>query len=317
MIKFMQKIPAGTFLIPMLVSSLLFTLWPTLFKIGGLTEAFFSSAGINYVIAFIVFAAGTTIDLSKIGRLIKHQGILLLCNVILSITFSFIFLYIFGNEGILGISGLAFVSTIMSINPAVHLSLIKEYGDQQDTAAYPFVVLPALPAIPMIIYSIYASSSGGGTSIDILPIISIFVPLIIGIVLGNLDKDFGALFGPCIAPLLPLLGWVLGQNMNLLEAASSGLSGLLLVIIFLVLMLPNFFIDTKVLGFDGVSGIGMMTAAGMSTAVPAAVAAAIPGLDQYVTAATSQLLLVVIISSFLMPIFAGRQYQKYHAAITD
>ena len=40
MLKFMQKIPAGTLIVPMLISALLATFWPTLFHIGGITQDF-------------------------------------------------------------------------------------------------------------------------------------------------------------------------------------------------------------------------------------------------------------------------------------
>jgi len=34
MINAMRKVPAGTFLIPMIISMLIYSFWPTLFKIG-------------------------------------------------------------------------------------------------------------------------------------------------------------------------------------------------------------------------------------------------------------------------------------------
>lgn len=43
MINLMRKVPAGTFLIPMIIYSIM----PDLFRIGGPTEAFFSSSGTN------------------------------------------------------------------------------------------------------------------------------------------------------------------------------------------------------------------------------------------------------------------------------
>jgi len=76
MLKAMRKVPAGTFLIPMILSMLLYSFWPGLFRIGGPTEAFFSSAGTNYIIGLLVFASGTTVNLSRIAHLLKHQGVL-------------------------------------------------------------------------------------------------------------------------------------------------------------------------------------------------------------------------------------------------
>lgn len=128
MIKFMRRVPAGTFLIPMLVSMLIYSFWPNLFRIGGPSEAFFSSAGTNYIIGLLVFASGTTVKLSKIGKLLKHQGYLVLFKIVISIVFAYVFLFFFGLDGIWGISGLSFVSIILFIYPVISVFLPLAVG---------------------------------------------------------------------------------------------------------------------------------------------------------------------------------------------
>lgn len=286
MINAMRKVPAGTFLIPMIVSMLFYSFWPNLFTIGGPSEAFFSNSGTNYIIGLLVFASGTTVNLAKIGNLLKHQGYLVLFKIFISIVFSFAFLYFFGLEGIWGISGLAFVSIILSINPAINLSITDAYGDKDDAAIYPFAVIPSLPAIPLIVMSTFIS--GGLGDVDWMPVISVFLPLAVGIILGNLDREMGRVFGACMPALLILLGWLLGQSMNLFDAIRTGGSGILVSIIFIVLTMPLMdLFETKVLHYEGYSGIALSTVAGVSTAVPAIVALALPQLSGYVTSATA------------------------------
>lgn len=311
MIKAMRKVPAGTFLIPMIVSMLVYSFWPNLFRIGGPSEAFFSSSGTNYIIGFLVFASGTTVKLSKIGALLKHQGALVGFKMIVATVFAFAFLYFFGLEGIWGISGLAFVSIILSSNPAINLSVTNEYGDQSDAAIYPFAVIPALPAIPLIIMSVYIS--GGLGEVDWEPVISVFLPLIIGMVLGNLDEEMGKIFGACMPAAMILLGWLLGQGMDLFEAVQTGMSGVIAAVIFLVLTMPLLdFIETKVLGYEGYSGVALSTVAGVTTAVPAIVALALPELSQYVVSSTAQILTACIITSVLAPMIVQKLYTKRH-----
>lgn len=311
MIKAMRKVPAGTFLIPMILSMLLYSFWPGLFRIGGPTEAFFSSAGTNYIIGLLVFASGTTVKLSRIGQLLKHQGILVLFKIFISVIFAFAFLFIFGLEGIWGISSLGFVAIILSINPAINLSITSEYGDMEDAAIYPFAGIPALPAIPLIVMSVYISGGLGG--VDWMPVISVFLPLIVGIILGNLDQEFGKLFGVCMPALMIMLGWLLGQNMNLFEAIRTGPSGILVTAIFILLSMPLMHLfETKILHFEGYSGIGLSTVAGLSTAVPAILASALPQLSGYVASATAQILTATIITSILAPIIVRKLYQKRH-----
>lgn len=311
MINFMRRVPAGTFLIPMIVSMVIYSFWPDLFKIGGPTEAFFSSSGTNYIIGLLVFASGTTVDLHKLGKLLKHQGALVVFKIGLSVVYSFAFLYFFGLEGIWGISGLGFVAVIMSINPAINLSITDTYGDKDDAAIYPFAVIPSLPAIPLIIMSVYIS--GGLGDVDWTPVISVFLPLIIGIVFGNLDKEMGKIFGSAMPASLILLGWLLGQNMNMFEAIESGVSGVIVTIIFMVLTMPIMdFFETKVLHYEGYSGIALSTVAGVTTAVPAIVAVALPQVREYTVSATAQILTATIITNVLAPIIIRKLYGKRH-----
>ncbi len=308
----MRKIPAGTFLIPMIVSMVIYSFFPDLFRIGGPTEAFFSNSGTNYIVGLLVFASGTTVELKKMGKLLKHQGALVLIKMIISIIFAVFFLLLFGLEGIWGISGLGFLSVILSINPAVHLSLTNMYGNKEDAAIYPFAVIPALPAIPLIILSAYISGGFGG--IDWMPIISIFLPLVLGIILGNIDSEFGKVFGAVMPASLMLLGWLLGQSMNLFEAIQSGFSGLIVTVIFIVLSMPiMYFVDKKVLKYDGLAGISIATVAGMSTAVPATIGVAIPQVSQHVTSATAQVLLAAIITSVVAPMIVKKLHSKQNS----
>lgn len=309
----MRRIPAGTFLVPMVVSMVIYSFFPDLFNLGGPTEAFFSSSGTNYIVGLLVFASGTTIDLKSLGHLMKHQGALVLIKILISVIFGTIFLLLFGLEGIWGISGLGFLAVILSINPAVHVALIQRYGDKKDASIYPFAVIPALPAIPMIMLSAYISGGFGG--IDWMPIISIFLPLVVGIVLGNLDPEFGKVFRPVMPGALMLLGWLLGQGMDMFEAIESGLSGIIVTVIFMVLSMPlMYFVDKKILKYDGLSGISVATVAGMSTAVPATVGAAIPEVIGDVTSATAQVLMAAIITSILAPMIVNRLNMKKKAS---
>lgn len=310
MINFMRKVPAGTFLIPMIVSMVIYSFFPDLFRIGGPTEAFFSSSGTNYIIGLLVFASGSTVDLKKIGKLLKHQGALVIFKIVISIILSFAFLYLFGLDGIWGISGLGFVAVMLSSNPAINLSITDSYGDKDDSAIYPFAVIPSLPAIPLIIMSVYIN--GGFTGVDWMPVISVFLPLVLGIILGNLDKEFGKIFGAVMPASLILLGWLLGQNMNMFEAIKSGGSGILVTIIFMLFEMPlTYFFEKRVLHYEGYSAIALSTVAGVSTAVPAVVAVALPQVSEYVTSATAQVLMATIITSVVAPMIVNKIHDKY------
>lgn len=303
--KFMNKIPAGNFIVPLIVSMILFTFFPNLFRIGSITESFLSSDGSGFVIGMLCFASGTTIKLNDLKDLIKYQGSLILVKVILSLILSFAFLSAFGLEGIWGISGFAFVATIISTNPAVYVAILNAFGRERDAGIYPFAGIVALPILPLIVMSVY--TSGGLAGVNWWPVISVFVPLILGMILGNIDSGFTEVFAKTIPALLMLLGWTLGQGMNFMEAIKAGVPGVLMTFFFLIVTLPvTYFFEKHTLKGEGYSAIGLSTIAGVSTATPAAVAAAIPELQPYVTTATAIILTGVVITSLLAPILTGR-----------
>ena len=307
--KFINKIPAGIFIVPLVVSMILFTFYPNLFRIGGITESFLSANGSGFVIGMLCFASGSTIKLNDLKKLIKFQGSLILSKVIPSLILSFAFLYAFGLDGILGISGLAFVATIISTNPAVYVAILNAFGREHEAGIYPFAGIIALPILPLIVMSVFGS--GGLTGVNWWPVISVFVPLILGMILGNIDPSLSKVFATCMPALLMLLGWTLGQGMDFIEAIKSGVPGILMTIFFIVVTLPlTYLFEKKVLKGDGYSAIGLATIAGVSTSTPAAVAVAIPELQPYVTSATAIILTGVMITSILAPFLAGKLAKK-------
>lgn len=306
MLNAIKKVPAGTFLVPMLTSAFIYTFWPHLFNIGGLTEHIFGGAGTNGIIGAICFASGTGIDLKKIGYALKRQGVLLLAKFIIAGGISLLYINLFGQSGVLGISALAFTITICSINPAVYLSLMQQYGNEQDTAVYGITGLFSIAAVPMIIYGI---ASGGG--MDWMPVISTLIPMAAGVVFGNLDADFRAFFMPALPGLTFLMGWNLGYGLNLIEAVKAGGGGLILAVFFYLINSSLLFIDRVALKNDGTVGATFMTVAGLSVSTAALVGAIYPELlGEYVSAAASQVLLVVVVTSVLTPLLVAKLAKK-------
>ena len=306
MVKFMNKIPAGTFLVPMLLSALVYTIWPSLFSsIGGVTEAFLGGSGTNFIIGLICFCSGIGINVNTLGKLFKRHGVLLLVKLVLCIALGLGFIALFGQSGIWGISALAFIVAICSMNPALYVSIVSDFGDEVDKAAIGLVGLFGIPAVPMLIYAV----SGQG-KIEWMPIISTILPLILGMILGNLDKDFSKIFGAGISVLLPILGWNIGQSMNLIEGLQSGIYGVILVVLFYILMSPLVLVDKKVLKNDGIAALSMNSVAGVSASFPAIVAQSNPDLAPYVTSATTQIVTVAIITILITPMLTRMLHKR-------
>ena len=61
--KFLQKVPAGLMLVPLLIGAVIHTLFPQALEIGGLTTAAFSNAGAATCMGLQLFCLGTTLQL--------------------------------------------------------------------------------------------------------------------------------------------------------------------------------------------------------------------------------------------------------------
>lgn len=302
MLNAIKRVPAGTFLVPMLVSAIFYTFWPDLFQIGGLTNHIFGGAGTNGIVGAIVFCSGTGIDLKKISYALKRQGVLLGVKFVVGVALSLLFINVFGLEGIMGINALAFTIVICSINPAVYLSLMQQYGTEQDTAVYGITGLFSIAAVPMIVFGI-----AGGGGIDWMPVLSTIIPMAAGIAFGNIDPDFRGFFMPALPALTFLMGWNLGYGMNLIEAFQAGFAGIVVTIVFYIVSVMFVFIDRNLLGNDGSVGATFMTVAGLSVSTASILGAIYPDtLGQYVTAAASETLMAVVITSVITPFIVAK-----------
>ena len=306
MYKFMKKIPGGLLLIPMLISAVFATFCPNLFYIGGLTEALFTKKGINYIVALITFCSATSLDFKSLAKVLKKQGLMLLVKIILCMAFSLLFFKFFGETGVWGISLLSFVCVLASLNPSLYIALTKDYATKTDESAFGLLGLLCLPVFPIIVYSVAQSQA-----IDFSPIISTLIPLILGILIANFDKDFASIFKGSTTMLTPFMGWSFGTGINLIESFKSGLQGLVLVVIFYVLIaLPIYLFEVKVLKSNGVSALGMSSMAGLTVSVPLILSQNSDYLASIAGTAASQIALGVVLTSVITPMLVKMLAKK-------
>lgn len=306
MYKFMKKIPGGLLLIPMLISAVFATFCPNLFYIGGLTEALFTKKGINYIVALITFCSATSLDFKSLAKVLKKQGLMLLVKIILCMAFSLLFFKFFGETGVWGISLLSFVCVLASLNPSLYIALTKDYATKTDESAFGLLGLLCLPVFPIIVYSVAQSQA-----IDFSPIISTLIPLILGILIANFDKDFASIFKGSTTMLTPFMGWSFGTGINLIESFKSGLQGLVLVVIFYVIIaLPIYLFEVKVLKGNGVSALGMSSMAGLTVSVPLILSQNSDYLASIAGTAASQIALGVVVTSIITPMLVKMLAKK-------
>lgn len=304
----MKKFPGGLLLMPMLLSAIVYTFVPNLFRIGGMTQAMFTTDGLNYVIGLTCFCSGAGLNIHRIGKVLKKQGVLLLTKIIICVIASVIFIKLFGQAGIMGISAVAFITAVCSTNPSLYLALENEMGTPDDVSAFGLVGLLCVPAYPMLIFGLSQA-----TEINWMPIVSTLVPILLGMLVGNLDDNMAKFLAPGVSVLTPFMGWSFGASINLIDAVQSGFEGVLITIMFYVLMLPILLtVERKLLKNDGISSLAISSIAGMSVSVPLLIAQSNPSIEPYVASATAQIAFGVVLTSIVTPFLAKKLDTRNH-----
>lgn len=292
-----QKVPAGILLVPTIIGAVIHTFCPQILNIGDPTNIMFTSRGMNAFVGLMLFFTGTQLKLSDFKTVVKRGFSLCAFKYILCYGLSFIFLQIFGLKGILGISFLAFATALTSSNGALYMGIIQPYGDEVDYATFGLLMMFSMPVLPMI----FLNSANGG-KVNYLSIVTLIVPFIFGIILGNLDNGFKKLFAQGNAIILPFIGFQFGSCINLLAAAKQIPTGILLTVIFYVLSLPLLYLfDRRVLKQKGYASLASVSVAGIALAMPTLAAKSSAIYAPYVDSAISQIALIMFITTFATP----------------
>lgn len=304
---FLQKIPAGMMIVPMLISALINTFCPEIVKIGSFTTAIFTSAGAASIIGVQLVCLGTQLQLNEMPKVLKRGGILLLSKFAIGSLIGILIGKFFGMNGVMGLTTLAVISSITNSNGSLYLALMTMYGDEIDSSATSLLTLNDGPFLTLI-----ALGASGLANIPFLALVAAIVPLLVGIILGNLDKKFAKFLAPGVSLLVPFVGFTLGGGINLLNILKGGAAGILLGLI-AVFVGGSFivFCDIKIGKRPGYAGWAVATAAGNSIATPAAVALVDPQWQPYVAEATTQVAAAVVVTAILIPLITSYWAKKY------
>lgn len=295
-----EKFPGGMMVIPLLLGATVNTFFPKVWEIGGFTADLFTNGTTTLVALFILFA-GSTIDLKQAGEPLYKGAVLTALKFIIPVTIGYLINVLVGPWGILGITPLAIIVAGTNSNGALYAALAGEFGDSTDVGAVGLLSLNDGPFLAMI-----AIGATGLGNIPIMAIISVIIPLIVGMILGNLDSNFRNVFAAGMGAIMPFVGFSLGTGMNLGAVVSAGLSGAILglgVVFFTGVVI--YWIYSLIRRSPQPMGVAVGTTGGNAVAVPAVIAATDPSFAPYVESATGQVAAAVVITALLIPVLAG------------
>lgn len=301
----MKKFPGGMMVIPLLIGCLVNTFIPQCLEIGGFTTALFKS-GQSTLVALFIFCSGATINVRQVGKPLYKGAVLTILKLVIGVIIGYLLNMAFGPAGILGLTPFAVISAVTNSNGAIYTALAKEFGDDTDMGAIAVLSLNDGPFLTMI-----ALGTTGLASIPVKDIIAAIIPLIIGMILGNLDADFRDLLAKGLNMILPVNGFVFGANMSLITIAKAGVPGILLgLITVLSTGVLTYFIYSAIRRKPDPMGMAIGTVGGNAVATPASVAMADPNLEPYVESATAQIAASVVITAILTPLLTGYVSRK-------
>ena len=299
--RFFKKVPAANITVAMFIACFINTLMPSLLEIGSMTEAISSNELFNALIDVTLVAVGSQFTIKRLKHALRRGLVLFLSKWLTAIVLGFIFFKAFGRDGIIGISTLAFIASISNHNNALFIGLISDYGDEYDVAS---AAITAIISVP--IFTFLTLSMLGVADITPTSILDLAFPILVGIVLGNIDKDFCEFLAGTQKYIMPFLGFAIGAGIDFMDIFRGGIAGVVLSVLtvlaaFIISVPSDIYINKR----PGWAAIATYTAAGNSVIVPALVADIDSSCQAYESLAAAQLGTVVILSSILVPIAAS------------
>lgn len=305
--KFLKKVPAGMMIVPMFISALVNTFAPQILQIGSFTTATLTSAGTASVLGVQLICMGAQLRIKELVQVVRRGGVLLISKFLVGAIIGIAFGKLFGMTGFLGLTSLAMISAITNSNGSLYLALTAEYGDEVDQTAMSLLAINDGPFLTLV-----ALGASGMANIPFMSLVAVVVPILFGMLLGNLDKSLQEFLKPGVSLLLPFVGITLGAGINITNILKGGAGGILLGLITIVISGPLVVLADKIFNKrPGYAGWAVSTTAGNAIAVPAAVATIDPAWAPFVAEATTQVAASTVLTAICIPFIAAWWAKKY------
>jgi 2-keto-3-deoxygluconate permease len=177
------------------------------------------------------------------------------------------------------------------------MALMGQYGHARDVGAYTVMSLESGPFLTMVTLGV-----AGLSAFPWPTLVGGILPLLAGMLIGNLDRDMREFLKQAIPVMIPFFAFALGANLDLAKVWQAGLLGLALgIAVVVVTGIPLFFAD-RFTGGTGVAGVAAASTAGNAVAVPAIIASANPAYADAAAQATILVAACVVVTAILVPL---------------
>ena len=304
-----NKIPGGLMVVPLVLGVLTNTFAPEALNIGSFTTHLFKN-GTMPLIAVLFLCSGAQIRLNAAGMAVYKGSVLTLSKVLGGTLLGvFVAKAIGPDAALLGITPLALISALGNNNGGLYTALAAKYGDNRDVGAIAVLSSTDGPFYEMALMGVV-----GVADIPIMVLWATIFPIILGMILGNLDDKLRDFFKPGMMIAISLFAFPLGASLSLQTVISAGFAGILLglFVLFFTGILCYFIfklVVPKSQRRSAAPGAAVGTTAGNALATPAAIAMADPSWQPYVAEATAQVAASILVTAILCPIMVDYIYK--------
>ncbi|MGO4734313.1 2-keto-3-deoxygluconate permease [Paenibacillus sp. M2] len=301
----LDRIPGGMMVVPLLLGATINTFFPNALRIGGFTEALFVNSA-STLIALFLLIAGTQITFKTAGSSVGKGLTLLTFKWVIGAGLGFIAILFADSSGLfLGLAPLAIIAAMTNSNGGLYIALAGQYGKEDDKAAYPFLALSDGPFLTMVALSIFGAMGFANGMFSPMAFVAVLLPLIVGVIIGNLDRNLGDWLYKGSDKLVPFFAFSLGMGINFSSIIQGGLGGILLGVLTVLLTGGIGYLLFKAIGWNPIVGASEGSTAGNAVGTPAAIVAANASFGPIAEIATVQIAASVVTTAILLPIFIG------------
>ncbi|MBQ7084269.1 MAG: 2-keto-3-deoxygluconate permease [Anaerotignum sp.] len=302
---FIDKVPGGVVIIPLLLGCFINTFFPEFLEIGGFTTSL--AKGTSTLMGALFLCLGAQLNLKCAPKAIKTGMVLFCSKISIAILIGWISAKYFNNH-LLGLSMLAIVAAVSNSNSAMYATLTAKYGSESEQGAVSISCLSDGPFCTLLIMGV-----SGTAEIPYISIIASIVPLLVGVILGTLDQKMRICMSNGLDIIVILLCFSVGCTMNIGQIAEGGFSGVLLGMMAVFIGgFFNIFVD-RMTGGSGVAGAAISSVAANAIATPAAIAVIDGSFRSVVGVATAQIAAASIVTCLVTPFLTAWVAEQNHS----
>jgi 2-keto-3-deoxygluconate permease len=302
-------------IVPLLLGCAIANLVPGAPKFfGSFTGALFT--GSLPMLAVFYVCMGATISFANTPYVLKKGGVLLGAKILCGIFVAVVLGRCLGEKPVesgffAGLSTLAVVAAINDTNGGLYMALMAQYGKPQDVGAYALMSLESGSFLTML-----TLGAAGLSAFPWQTLLGAILPLAVGMLLGNLDRDLREFFGRAVPVLIPFFAFALGAGIDIRHVWESGLLGIALGLGVVVCSGVVLFLADRLTGGNGVAGLAAASTAGNAAAVPMLVAEANQSYGEAAKQATVLVSASVVVTAIVVP-FVTAWWAARHPARKD